>query len=232
LPNTLVDGFGTGDSPLSRLRQIRDNRAIPMLLDCYRLANLAEDGGLPWWTIRTNFKRLKIYTHGHFTVWGFVGDTAHAIWEGPFARFRPLGQDEGSRQAWVVFDALRDAGLIEYVGHIVEGLEEGSQALHSYALPGSGEPEERAVREAADAAGRAMITDKKYEWAQGQLGKLPWLCPVRSHVTNAELVGIVRPVHRAHTRKTLAWAANFLHQCDGHRVLFENLRDTAMKSAA
>jgi hypothetical protein len=232
LPNTLVDGFGPGDTPLARLRQIRDKRAIPLLLDCYRLANLAEDGGLPWQMIRQKFRRVKIYTHSQFTVWGFVTDGATAKWDPLFTRYKGSDMDAADKESWGTFDALRDAGLIQYVGHIVEGLSEGSQVIHPYPLPNTGEPEERAVADAAHAAGRALITDHKHQWAREQLGAWPWLCPVRSHVTDVELVGIVRPVHRPHTRMTAAWAANFLHQCDGHRALFESLRQNAAKSVA
>src|SRR5215207_5992005 len=52
LPNTLVDGFSEVDSPLSRLRQIQDKRAILVFLNCYRQGNLAEDGGLSWLWVR------------------------------------------------------------------------------------------------------------------------------------------------------------------------------------
>jgi hypothetical protein len=235
LPNTLVDGFGPGDTPLARLRQIRDKRAIPLLLDCYRLANLAEDGGLPWKYLYLGFKRTKIYTHGHFTVWGFKEEVGYFKDERLATRFisgSPETRAEEVQACFSVVRALRAAGLIELVGHVVEGMGEGSQAIHAYALPNTGEEAERAVAEAAHVAGRAMITDHKYQWAREQLGEWPWLCPVRSHVTDVELIGIARPVHRPHTRMTAAWAANFLHQCDGHRALFESLRQNATKSAA
>jgi hypothetical protein len=232
LPNTLVDGFGQGDTPLARLRQVQDKRAIPLLLDCYRLANLAEDGGLPWQFVRQKFKRKEIYTHGHFTVWGFVTDGLTAKWEPLFTRFRGENQDAASADLWRIFGALRDAGLVEYVGHIVEGLNEGAQALHAYALPNTGEEPEREVATTADRAGRAMISDARYEAAKDELGAYPWLCPVRSHVTNVELVGIVRPAHRPHTRMTAAWNRNFLSQCVDHKALFESLMENAIKSAA
>ncbi|WP_114947358.1 hypothetical protein [Microvirga calopogonii] len=232
LPHTLVDGFGQGDTPLARLRQIQDKRAIPLLMDCYRLANLAEDGSLPWQFVRQKFKRKEIYTRGHFTVWGFVSDGSTGTWEPLFTRFRGEDQDAASADLWRIFGALRGAGLVEYVGHIVEGLNEGAQALHAYALPNTGEEIERAVAMAADRVGRAMISDAKYEAAKTELGAYPWLCPVRSHVTNVELVGIVRPVHRPHTRMTAAWSRNFLSQCAEHTALFESLRENALKSAA
>ncbi|EIM26633.1 hypothetical protein [Microvirga lotononidis] len=232
LPNTLVDGFGQGDTPLARLRQIQDKRVIPLLLDCYRLANLAEDGGLPWRYLHRKFKRVKIYTRGHFTVWGFVSESLQAEWDPLFLRFRSDDKTASSEALWNAVRALLAAGLIEDVGHIVEGMNEGAQALHVYALPNEGEPEERAVATAAHRAGRAMITDHKHEWAVEQLGANPWLCPVRSHVTNVELVGIIRPVHRPHTRMTAAWGKNFLNQCAEQTALFESLRENALKSAA
>ena len=206
LPNTLVDGFSEGDAPLARLRQIQDPRAIPLLLDCYRLANLAEDGGLPWHYVRRKYNRGSVYTRGQFTVWGFASNSMTGTWDPLFTRFKGKDNDAASKDLWRVFEALQAAGLIEEVAHIVESLKEGAQPIHPYALPGEGEPEERAVMAAAHAAGRSMITEHNYERAKEQLGQSPWLCPVRSHVTDVELVGIVRPVHRPHTRKTAAWA--------------------------
>ena len=72
-----------------------------------------------------------------------------------------------------------------------------------------------------------MITDKKYQWARDQLSEWPRLCPIRSHVTDVQLVGIVRTVYRPHTRRTSAWAANFLHRCAADRALFDSLRQNA-----
>jgi hypothetical protein len=101
LPNTIVDGFGQGDTPLSRLRQVQDKRAIPLLMDCYRLANLAEDGGLLWHLVRQKFKRKEIYTRGHFTVWGFVSDGSAAKWEPLFTRFRGENHDAATADGTV-----------------------------------------------------------------------------------------------------------------------------------
>jgi hypothetical protein len=201
-------------------------------LDCYRLANLAEDGGLPWQYIRGKFKRTKIYTHGLFTVWGFVPDGLTANYDPLFTRFKGQDNEKASAEIWKIVEALRDAGLIDYVGHVVEGLSEGSQVIHAYALPNTGEEPERQLAQAAHDAGRAMITDYKFNKAVDELNGTPLLCPVRSHVSDVELIGIVRAVHRPHTRMTAAWAANFLHQCDGHRALFASLRQNAMKSVA
>lgn len=230
LPNTLTDGFKEGDGPLGRLRQTRSAEAIRVLFDCYRHTNLAEDGGLPWRTLRGVYRRQEIFRYGAFTVWGFARERMSAEWEPLFGRLKALGQEEGSKQLWAAVDALKAAGLIEEVGHIVEGLDASAQAIHAYALPGEGEPEERRVQEAAHAAGLRCLTDERYLRAGDDFGHSPWLCPVRSHITSVELVGIIRPKHRPHTKLTAAWRANFLASCADHADLFDNLCPPSIRS--
>jgi hypothetical protein len=237
LPNTLVDGFGEYDSPLGRLRQIQNAKAIPLLLDCYRIGNLAENAGLSWTVLREKYKRVLVGQHGHFAVWGFAKDT-ETTQGALFKRFMTGKSDEegcdtGGPAFWGALNALRHAGLLEYVGHIVEGISEGAQIIHPYALPYEGEEAERKVREAAHEAGSRMVSTAQYERAKGLLdGTPPWLCPVRSHVSGAELVGIARPVHRPHTKRTAAWAANFLHECVRHEALFHSLAKNDVAAAA
>lgn len=231
LPNTLVDGFGQGDGPLARLRQTRSPDAIRVLLSCYRHTNLAEDGGLPWRALRGTYERREVYRHGPFTVWGFVGKTTAAEWEPLFGWLREArGAEEGGKAIWPAVAALKDAGLIEEVCYVVEGLDASAQALHPYALPGQGEPEERTVQEAAHAAGHRIVSSERYERATTDFGRPPWLCPVRSHIASVELVGIMRPKHRPHTKLTAAWRANFLAACADHADLFDNLSPNSIRS--
>lgn len=232
LPNTLADGFADGDSPFARLRQARDPEAVRLLLDIYRHANLAEDGGFPWHALRRKFRRVEVDRQGAFTIWGFTSEGWGATWEPFFSRFRAMGQDAGSAALWSTLETLRAAGLVEAVAYIVEGVGDGAQALHPFAMPGTGEPEERAVREAAHAAGHRMVRASKLAEATSALDAPPWLCPVRSHVTGVEAVGIVRPVHRAHTKRTAAWSANFLSGCHECVELFGLLGQSETKSVA
>ncbi len=60
LPNSLVDGFGNGASPLARLRQVGSADAVQMLIDIYRHADLPEHGGIPWSYIREKFQRVEL----------------------------------------------------------------------------------------------------------------------------------------------------------------------------
>src|SRR5690348_16630027 len=101
------------------------------------------------------------------------------------------------------------------VGHVVNGLGEGSQVLHAYALPGTGEEVEQAVATAAHNAALSLLTEAQVEWARKELGgSRPIFCPVPTYIANVELVGIARLVHRPHTSRTTARAANFLHRCE------------------
>ncbi len=102
---------------------------------------------------REKFQRVEIDRFGPFTIWGFASEGMAANWEPLFTQFAAKGQEAGSQALWAAFYTLKDAGLIEIVSYLVDGLSAGSMPIHPYAFPGTGEPEERAVQEAAHAAG-------------------------------------------------------------------------------
>ncbi|MCJ2075265.1 hypothetical protein MKK68_06275, partial [Methylobacterium sp. E-016] len=173
-----------------------------------------------------------ILNHGAFTIWGFAADGLTAQWDPLFTRFKAMGQEDGSAALWGALALLTDAGLIEEVTHLVEGLNAGAQVIYPYALPGTGEPEEREVQGAAHEAALRVIHPERYRQAQERLSAIPYLCPVRSHITGVEMVGVVRPTHRAHTKRTAAWRATFLASCAGHAEFFRLFGQTAAKSVA
>ena len=61
---------------------------------------------------------------------------------------------------------------------------------------------------AADAAGRALVTDGQYDWATRELGEEPWLLPAMHHIENVQLMGIARLLYRPKTGRTAAWYAD------------------------
>ncbi|GJD66592.1 hypothetical protein [Methylobacterium frigidaeris] len=236
LPNSLVDGFRAGDAPLSRLRQIGDGRAAMVLMRVYQHANLPEDGGLPRAAVRTPFKRLEAARWQGFSVWAF--DRGNS-WAGHDPLMRPfIGQAKGEQfntlagEFWAAWHALSEARLVESVGYVFDGEEEGSQPIHPFS-PWNGTDEERMVtREALMAASR-MVTESQLQRVASEFGNSNlYVCPVQAHVLNAQLVGIWRPVYRPNTAKTRAWVAGFLHQCEGHAAVFGSLAQTASRSTA
>ncbi len=236
LPNSLVDGFRAGDAPLSRLRQIGDGRAAMVLMRVYQHANLPEDGGVARTVMRTKYKRLEAGRWQGFTVWAFDQDQDFV---GHDPLLRPyIGQTKGqefealAKEFWAVWRALTEAKLVESVGYVFDGEDDGSQPIHPFS-PWNGTDEERLVtREALMAAGR-MVTEGQLQRVMGEFASSKlYVCPVQSHVLNAQLVGIWRPVYRPNTAKTRAWVAGFLHQCEAHAAVFGSLAQNANRSTA
>lgn len=236
LPNTICDGFGDAhDRPLNRLRQIGDARAVMLLLDCYARTNLAEDGGLHWSLFREEWTRAKVGQSGRFVVFGFVRKRL-VVWPRAFGepyRTGPNGDGGGTIDAafWDAWQALTDAGFVETVPHLVEADTEEAQPVHAYGIE-TGEPEERALAEAAHAAGLALVTAGQVEWAERHFGKMPWLCPVPAHMVDAQMIGIARPRHRPQTRRTAAWAARFLYEGTRHEEVYASIRENFETLAA
>ncbi|PJI55530.1 hypothetical protein CTI14_04015 [Methylobacterium radiotolerans] len=227
LPNSLVDGFRDGDAPLARLRRIADRRAIATLMRVYQHANLPEDGGVRPSMIRETFKRFETSRWGQFTVWSFVSDGYTAAWD-PFVTPFVEGYSGAAAERlldefWAVWKALLAAGLVEHVAYVMESSDPAAQAVHPFPVHG-GTEEERRVFQAALGAALRMSSDAQLARASANQGTdCSLLCPVQSYMLDVQLVGIARPVHRANTSKTRAWARNFLHQCAGHVAVFSDL---------
>ena len=101
------------------------------------------------------------------------------------------------------FELLSELGLIEVVGHVVDcEIDEGA-VLHPYALE-SGEEEERAIGRAAHAAGLGLLTARMRAEVANR-GVL--LLPMRKHIINVQIVGLVRTRYRlAHETRPLGQA--------------------------
>ncbi|KQP81137.1 hypothetical protein ASF60_22480 [Methylobacterium sp. Leaf113] len=229
-PNSLVDGFREGDAPLARLRQIGDPRALQMLLAAYRVTDLPEKGGIPRDMICGGFRRFEVGRWGSFTVWGFASLGTQGNWSALTDPFKQGDIEERSRHFWATWDALRDAHLVEVVSYLCESESPDAQPIHALPFRG-GTEEERRVSVAAREAALRMMSSAQIERAETNLeASQVVLCPVRSHVLGVQLVGIARPVHRANTTKTGAWARAYLHGSTEHAAIFEQLakpRDVA-----
>lgn len=234
LPNTIVDGFRDGDAPLTRLRHIADPQALRLLVHAYRLTDLPEHGGIP----RSlhpgqKFTRLKVCDRGGYTVWAFVSEGEFASWNGSMAVFSAGHTEESRTEArlrfWTLWDALQDAKLIEVVSYLFESDSPTAQALHAYPVAG-GDQAEREVREEAARAALRLASQSQITAATDTLGRVPALCPAPSHAIHVELVGIARPVHRANTSRTRAWAKIFLQGSAEHAAIFRRLGITSAES--
>ena len=236
LPNTLVDGFNGADAPLVRLRQMRDVRAIRLLLDVYRFSNLPENGGIHPSVIRDKFKRIDVGKRGPYTVWAFGHDGSSAAWDPlvtPFlgSRKTPEEREAASQEFWTVWGHLRTAGLIEVVMYLFEDDTVGAQALHACSIDHATDEEVAVGRAAWNAASR-MVSEEQFKRAIKEVGTVAALVPVQTWRSNVQCYGIARPMHRPHTKKTGAWAATFLKANAEHAVIFEQLHQERERSVA
>ncbi|MCJ2036411.1 hypothetical protein [Methylobacterium sp. J-068] len=230
LPNTLVDGFREGDHPLARLRQIGDARALRTLLAAYDATDLPEKGGIPRAMIRQTFSRVEAGRWGSFRVWAFAHPKTSAEWSSLTDPFDRGDREEKSQQFWNAWQALCDAGLIEFVSYLCESANTDAQPIHALADRG-GTEEERKVTVEAHRAGLRMMSEAQIDRAAAILeASRITLCPVRSHAIDVQLVGIARPVHRANTSKTGAWAHLYIHEAVRHAEVFANLCVSRTKS--
>ncbi len=210
LPNALVTGAAGEVPPLELVRQGGDPVALRVLADLYHAQNLTSDGGIHWRQIRGGFRRVKVGEQGPFVVWGFSPELTQAWSTAPFIEPHMTGEpdeggrDQGWKRFWSAWTTLQSLGLVEEVGHLIEADTADAEIIHPYAV-GNGEPIERELAKAAHEAGLGMVTSGQYDWASSELGKHPWLAPVRRHIANVAMVGVARLRYRPRTAATAAW---------------------------
>ena len=86
---------------------------------------------------------------------------------------------------------------------LLDGNDDEAEIIHPCATRG-GEPPERELADAAEAAARAMLTDGQVARSDHQGYHL---VPVQKHIGNATMVEVYRLKYRPHTTATAAWYA-------------------------
>jgi hypothetical protein len=212
LPNALIDGAAGETPPVELVRQTSSLPTLRLLVDLYGVHNLRDDGGIHMRRMRQEFQRHKVGEQGQFVVWGFVPSQPRAWADAPFVKPH-LAQANGSEESrkaawdnfWLCWGRLRDLGLIEFVGHLVNADSEEGEIIHPMALDDTGLPVEQEVCRMAEEAARALLTDGQQSRAAKQ-GCVA-LAPVPRHIEKVQMVGIARLRYRPRTGRTLAFTA-------------------------
>ncbi|RVL05657.1 hypothetical protein [Sinorhizobium meliloti] len=192
LPNALVEGAGTETPPVKLLRQSQDLDALRLFIDLYYNHDLPGSGGVEWRKaigIRQLYERKLVGEHGIYKVWGFQPSKMETYKSASF----------WFDEFWNAWGILKDAGLVEFVAHLVESDGEDAEIVHP--LPwGNGEAAEIEITIAADEAGRRMVpffTDNT-----------TLLIPVSKLRPKIQLIGVVRMKYRPQTARTAEWLSN------------------------
>ncbi|NTF62085.1 hypothetical protein G6L91_11465 [Agrobacterium rhizogenes] len=192
LPNSLVEGATDETPPLKLLRQAQHLRALWLFIELYYHHDLAGSGGVEWRNgigIREQYERREVAQHGIHKVWAFTQGNL-TVWKAA-----PFAFDD----FWETFKIIKDAGLVEFVPHLVESDLPEAEIIHPLAFL-SGEPGEIEIGIAAVEAGRHMAP---YFDDDRTL-----IVPVSKLRPNVQLVGVVRMKYRPQTARTAQWLSN------------------------
>lgn len=237
LPNTLVTGTAKGESaPVKRIRQTGDVWALRLLVDLYSAHNLRDDGGISPARLRQKFERKAVGQFGVYTIWAFKPEQHWVTFDGELAvhKARPKPTPESNHPFWVSHHLLVQTGLLLYVPHLWDndptaGELAASEILHPYSMAGyGGEAIEVDIGRAAHEAGLRMAYEEKVTAAAYE--GFHYLCPVRSSIPNACMVGVARLRYRPHTSRTGAWMTRLVES--GPAILSEFEELAAGKSVA
>ncbi len=233
LPNEMVDGLPPKredgvrmPDELSPLRQVLQTGRVEdlrLFVDLYRHHDLVTSGGVPWTQLRIPYDRVQLGQRGAHTVWGFVPGNMVTNGSRELPRTYLTGrivetnrdgvkrmEDEGWPVFWDALKRLEAMGLIGFVPHVING-EDGDEAglIHGLGLGGDlAQPEERSVGRAAKEAGLAMLTAAQRRRAAKMI-----VLPLKRHLVDAQLVGVVRLRFKPHANATAAWLSN-MQQCN------------------
>jgi hypothetical protein len=145
LPNALVDGVNGETPPIEIARESGRPAALRLLVDLYAAQSLAENGGVHWRRLRLSYERERVGQQGIYVVWGFTKKTKETWGSVPFveAHMTP-GKDReaGFKTFWEALEILALAGLVEFVGHVIDHDHDEGTVIHPYSWP-NGEPAER-----------------------------------------------------------------------------------------
>jgi hypothetical protein len=216
LPNTIVDGIEGVTAPVERIRQIGDVMTLRLFVHLYGAHGLREDGGIARSVTYQSFERFDVGQYAEYGVFGFAPSSQYVVWGSPgltpasdlFPRFRHL----------------QTLGLIEWVPTLYEHPGPDAEAIHPLHT-GSSIAIEADLAEAADRAGRALVTEGQLRWADEQGCVL--VIPVLRHLENVAMIGVARLTYRAQTRATSMWWSMLHAEGIAHRQQYEALAKRA-----
>lgn len=117
LPNTLVDGLDDAPAPLRRVRESQNPDVLNLLINFYRLQNLAGEHGINRDWLQNPADVEYIMEIGQFKVWtATVRNVYLTSWDGQLARPWKCNE-EGF---WKALKALDSMGLIELAWYVTD----------------------------------------------------------------------------------------------------------------
>jgi hypothetical protein len=209
LPTSLVTGATSEKPPVDLIRETRDVMALRLFVDCYFHQHLLGQGGISREVVFGNHKRHRVGESGQYVIWGFTKSRSQTSgnWSDLLNPHRRELTDEEEEKGynegidfWRRFDLLVKLGLLSWCPMLFEGDDAQAGVMHALGT-GTGDSIEDRIGQAADAAGRSMITQGQQDWAEGR-GLV--LVPVAAHI-EPSLTSVARLLYRPRTALTTTW---------------------------
>jgi hypothetical protein len=199
LPNSIVDGVGREVPPIEKLRRSGSVETLELFIGLYDLQNLADAHGIHWAFLRGEYKRSKVWSHSHYTVWGFDYTSLRAFRTGPLAGFLQRAGNDWDKLC-TALSQLETQGLIESSAYAVEGLRE--EAAIIFPLDKIFHPQiYTAVRDLTNEILARSEAQSAYE-------RHDIVAAISAEYPAAEVVEIYRMRYRAKTALSASWVAS------------------------
>jgi hypothetical protein len=121
---------------------------------------------------------------------------------------------------------LVDAGIIEWVPHVVEGDGPEAEIIHAIDWNGTDEIQDR-LGSVAHKAGMLLACRCGLHWAKDSLETAPkdlaYYVPAPRSTPNIQIVGIARLRYRAHTKVTTLWFARLNERGEQNLAVYNGL---------
>ncbi len=204
LPNELVDGAVGEVPPVELVRQSQNALAMRLLVDLYKMHDLANEGGIQWRKgegIRQEYTKSLLYRFGEFDVYSFT-ETQKSYWvlakalDGYFGKKPICARDD----IWPAIGILETLRLLRFKPHLVEADTAVGEILHTLAHIDV-DPIEAEIACAVYRAAQGMLPASIVQNLSGR----ELLVPVPRHQSAVEVIGIGRLRYRPKTRATAAW---------------------------
>ena len=124
------------NAPIETVRESGRPAALRLLVDLYAAQSLAENGGVHWRRLRLSYEREKLGQQGIYVVWGFTRKPRAGSVPFVEAHMTP-GKDReaGFEDILGRPEILTLAGLVEFVGHVVDHDHDEGAVIHPYSWP-------------------------------------------------------------------------------------------------
>lgn len=185
LPNSLVDGAGEPNPPLTRIRETQDPEVLGLLIRIYQHQNLADEHGICRDWIWSAGDVEAITDSREFNIWaGYREGMDYMRWGNPLSEpFKP-----DADEFWKRFRVLERLGLVESVWYVTDS---GGELLFP-------------LDEEVDDAGHDWVEGQELNSCMGY-PDASFLFTTYQHQAEPGIVGIYRTRYRTHTKMTGEW---------------------------